>query len=318
MPLFSAFTAFGHLRYKRGPSRHEIIYRSMRDGQGDAYGPGDTHQEARIYSAARCIAVADGQIERAANEAHPLTAQQTLAAHETDFGLSPKPSDTEAQRRATLAARVRLIRGSRKEALDDALSTLLGAAFIEAVPLKDLVNPPTQWPASPATTGNYQRGASYRLFTITECGALIGARNLHFVDVVPGQEPLKLGEVVVIEGGNPSMAEAVAVDAVLSDPVTDADGFTTNHVTVTLVRPHDAGVLCTTAPFPLQGSTQRHILIRVSAAIVLDAETRRAIDAQMRRILRGVTRWEIQVAGPGNELTLDDPVKGRLNAYVLG
>lgn len=320
MPLFSAFTPFGHLRYKRGPSRFQVIYQSMRDGQGDAYGPNDTHQEARIYAAARCIAVSDGEIERAKNEAHPLTAQQTLAEQEKDFGLSPRPSDTCAQRQAALAVERKLLRGSRKEALDEALSVLLGSDFVEAVPMKDLEDPPVQWPSSPADVGNFKRGALYRAYTCTEPGALIGARNLHFVDIVPGQEPLKTGDIIVIDTANLGLTEAVTVSAVISAPSTDADGYVTNYVTVTLAKPHDAGVVCTTSPCPLLISSQRYILIRVTAAAAFDPVKRRAIDAKMRRILRGVTRWEIQVAdmGGGNQLTLDDPVLGRLGGYVLG
>lgn len=320
MPLFSAFTPFGHMRFSSAPSRFETIYRSMRDGQGSAYGPNDVHQEARIYAAARCIAIADGQIERAANEARPSKTQELLPAHELDYGLTPTPTQTEAERRAALTLQTQIIRGSRREALDDALSTLLGADFIEAVPMKDLVDPPTQWPATPATVGNWSRGALYRLYTLTDSAAFTGVRNLHFVDIVAGQEAIKIGDVIVIEPAVPGITEAVTVSAIAGAATTDALGFTTNYVTVTTTKPHPINTVCTTSPMPILTSTQRHILIRVTAACAADAVKRRAIHQLMRRILRGVTTWEIQT-GPaesgGNLLTLDDPVLGKLDVNVL-
>lgn len=327
MPLYSAFTCFGHLRFKRGPSRFRIIYDSMRDGQGandlagSAYGPNDVHQEARIYAAARCIAVADGQLERAANEGRPLKTQRLLAELERDYGLAPAPADTEAERRDALDLAFKIVRGSRMEALDDALSTLLGSDFVAAVPMKDLVAPPTQWPASPAAAGNYAAGALWRVYTCTEPLTLVGVRSVHLVDMIASQDPLKVGDVVVVDPGHNGLAEAVTVEALVTAPGDEeGDGFTTNHVRITTTKPHGTGVVCTTAPFPNQGSTQRHIMVQVTASCAADPVKRSAINRLMHRIVRGVTTWEIQVYGVAgaNQLTLDDPVKGRLNMYVLG
>jgi hypothetical protein len=319
--LFSAFTPFGHLGYWYGSSRFQIIYESMRDGQDGAYGPNDVQQEARIYAFARCIAVAEGQLTRARNEGRPLKTQELLGELEHDFGVAYSPRQTEAERRVVLSLRERVLRGSRKESLDEALGLLLGADFVEAIPYKDMLTPPTQWPADPSTNGNYQLRALWRLYTVTECTALLGTRDLHVVDGVPGQEPLKTGDRVILDPANAGMAEAVTVVALLAEPSVDASNFTTNYVRVVIAKPHDAGVVATTAPFPLIISTQRHILVRVSAAATRDALTRIAINDLMRRMLPAVTTWEIDVAdtgapgSPDNLLLLDDTTTW-LDGYV--
>lgn len=321
MPLYSAFNAFGHLRFSAAPSRHATIYQTLRDGQEGAYGPGDTHQEARIYAQSRCLAIAAGELERAENEGRADKTQELLAELELDYGLSPAPGETEAERRAALALQVRILRGSRKEAIEDAIETLLGDDFIAVVPMRDVIAPPTQWPATPGDVGNWSRGALYRLYTLTDSAALVGTRQLHFVDIVAGQEPLKIGDRIVLEPGVPDMAESVTVTAVVSAAVVDADGYTTNHVEVVTARPHPKTTVCTTAPMPILSSTQRHYRIQVTTSCATDAVKRAAVHQLMRRIVRGVSTWEIQTSPTelgGNLLTLNDPVLGRLDANVLG
>lgn len=327
MPQYSAFTPFGHLRFARGPSRFRVIYRSMRDGlgmgEGDyapVYGPNATHQEARVYAAARCIAIADGQIERARNEGRPGKVQQLLPDMERDYTLAPAAGATCAERRAALDLAWKVVRGSRKEALDDALTTLLGSDFLECVPGKDLVTPPTQYPAAPASAGNYKLNALWRVYSLDTPGTLIGVRNLDFTDLIAGQPWLKVGDVIVLDGANTGLVEAVTVDAILARMDSAELGKLTFTVQVTLTKPHSQGITCTTAPFPFLTSTQRHLRVRVTDACALDPVRRAAINALMRRHVRGVTTWEIQTSAvaPANQLTLDDPTKGKLNVYVLG
>lgn len=313
MPLFSAFAPFGQLRYSSRPSVCEIVYDSMRDGQDGAYGPRDVHQEARIYAAARCIAASASELERAGNEGRAGKTQEFFPDLERDHGLTPSYDQTEAARRSSLELQGRVLRGSRKESLDDALTTLLGTDFVEALPGSAFVSPPTQYPASPGDAGNFSTRAHWRIYEMAEETALTGSRVLAFTDAIPGQGPLLVGDKITIDPANPGLTETVPVE-VIHSASTDAAGFTTNSVTVTVANAHDAGTLCTTAPFPLLGSTQRHIVVRVTASAAADARKRAAIHALMRNYLRGVTTWEIQASGT---LHLLDPVTGLLDIYTL-
>jgi hypothetical protein len=61
----------------------------------------------------------------------------------------------------------------------------------------------------------------------------------------------------------------------------------------TFAYAHDLGATLTTGNFPNLISTQRLAIIAVSAAAAADREKRRKVDELMRKVARGVTRWQI-------------------------
>lgn len=154
MPVFSCFTGFGFLEFSGEPSECEKVYHALVAGyrnpktgeQTIDTSPG-THQEAKIYGWANAIAAARVTLRRAANELRAETSYELLESHEEKFGMTPGPNDTVADRRAALAAKQKLTRGPRHEAIAEALTTIFGDFLVAYRPIS--TSEATAWPADP-------------------------------------------------------------------------------------------------------------------------------------------------------------------------
>ena len=290
MPLLSAFTPLGQLTLSSKPSHGERFYEMLTASLGGSTTPTGgsydlsqgTRAEATCYAQAMRMAHVRYLLEHAGKQIDPDCLDEMLADREHEYGIVPGPNDTPAKRRAAVKARKLLSRGARREAVEDALRTLLGAAFVAYRTTRpaEILNWPTSLGDQPQ---NLQLPTVPRkLVRITDPISIeLGhPQAVDYTPVDPSTATLLVGDTVVVEPEILGITETVLVSAV------SAGSFT-----ATFNKPHSGGCLATTQPYPLWTGTQRASLILVSALLAIDPETRRKVDELMQRIARGVSTW---------------------------
>lgn len=293
MPLLSAFTPFGLLEFSGAPSSAETIYRALSSasGAGEALSAEEgTEVEAETFADAMAFAFARQSVERCARNTVGATSTELLGIHEETFGISPPARATIPERQATVAAKELVSRGSRPEALDAVLRTLLGDDFVAS----HVVVSPTKWPAANGgAPGLYSRidvpAKTIRLLDpIAPDFAVPGVVTVPYEnwDTNAGDEYLILGERILVDSEVPGAAEIVTVTAV-------AGTGASRTFTATFTKAHPKGVSATTRHTPLRFSTRRHILIVLKQAAALNPATRRKVNDTMSVVVRGVTTWSI-------------------------
>jgi hypothetical protein len=259
-------------------------------------------QQARLFAQAMCLSAAQYEAERAANNQNPLTADELLPALERDFQVVPRFNATKTERRRILAARRLVTRGARREAVEDALRTLLGDDFIAYEPTEtaDAVT----FPASPGDVGTFARaGAQKKLFSINATVSRTGiALTVPFTSLGGTDAPIA-GETYTVDpdSRHPSI-EKITLTAATPTTITAVFG-----------KPHTIGFLAV-RPHPLQISSKRYNRVVVTFAAATDPETRRKINEQMKRQLRGVSQWCIVQEGTFH---LGHATRARLNSTRL-
>lgn len=306
MPLFSAFTPFGHLAFSGKPSHGESIYGTLKDNFGNVFDTSETGlQQARLYAQAMVMASAQYQVDRAKNNKNPATATELLAVLEHDYQVVPSSKATLPERRAFLSAVQKITRGNRREAIEDALRTLLGADFIayQTTLPADIV----ATPSNPATGGGVfaGRGTQKKVFRLDAAVATVGTPVTVPITMLSHTGPPLTGETYCIDPDPRLNIEQVTIGIVLFEPL---------KVQITFAKAHDPGTLGT-RPHPLWFSSQRYDTVMVSVAAASDPETRRKINELMGRALRGVSQWCI-VHNAGTFI-LDSPTRGILDATPL-
>lgn len=287
--LFSEFSPLGHFAFSGRQPRGQVIYESMRASLGENYSTDRNGLEmARLYAQAMGIASALYTLDRAVNNIIPTKATELLTELEREWGLVAGAVDTLPVRRAALAIRRLLPRGATREAIEDALTQLLGADFISYEPIAEVDR--VTWGGD--GIGSFVKANKTPRKLIRIVGAIstgLGSPQIVTYEAfVPG-EPLPdllPGETLVVDPA--VLAEAVTVES--------RAGAT---FTATFDSPHDPGTPATTQPMPIWGSTGRVNIVTVTSAAAADARTREAIDDLMRRALRGVSTWHIaDASGP--------------------
>src|SRR5678816_2785897 len=295
MPHYSAFTPFGMLAYSGRPSHAQDIYESLRENFGETYNTAfDGRQQSRLYAAAMCLASAQYQLDRAGNNRNPAKATELLGLLELDFQVVAPAEATLPERRRTLAAREKVTRGARREAVEAALTTLLGADFIEyrTTDPADIVTTP----ASPGTVGVFADDrARKKYFTLNEFTATHAISKTVSITLPPGQDPPVVGEIYCVDPDPRGNIEQITIT-----------GVGVNTVTTVFQSSHEAGTVAV-RPHPYWISNQRLDTVVVTLAVANDPETRRSINELFGRMLRGVSTWQIVQASTPGFLTLDDP-----------
>lgn len=285
MTRFSAFSRFGFARFSSRKTYHQIIFETLRDGQGPGYDPDfNSVQSARLFAAAACLASSQYMLERAYNNANPLKATELLGELEKEYGLIPAQDATLPQRRSELAARVLIIRGAARYAVMDALRLVLGSDFVDYRTSEAPGVYPTTMQLA-AKQGTFTTDTTDRkTLRITECISVgLGLpKTVHFTAYDPTETlPLLFaGEKLLVDPA--VMRETVTIESV------SADTFT-----ATFALPHDALSPATTARVPVWVSTQRHSLIVLTTEAALDPERRRKANDVLKRIMRGVSTWDL-------------------------
>lgn len=302
MPRFSAFTPFGLFRFSAKRSDGEGVYRSLLGSLGGNYdvSPG-SRMDGWCYATALAIARARLVMIHAGLQTSPKYVAELLSQREAEYQIIPGPFDTVAQRRAVLAARAKLPRGARREAVEDGLRTMLGDAFVWYYTTKpaDIATWPTALGDQPQ---NLQRPSIPRKrVTITQAitTGLGAPQSVSYTLAEGAQGNLLVGDDLVVQPDNVVRAETVTVDAV-----------TPTHFTATFNNVHDLNCVGTTMSWPAWVSNQRFDLVVVSAAAAIDPETRRKTSDLLERVLRAVSTWGI--------VAETSPGSGTAGPFIIG
>lgn len=284
------------------PSRAESIYRSIvaqqgGDGVNFDFSAG-TRQECTAYAQAMGAARASMAVVAAGNQQRSSKTSWMLGEKEREYGLIPAPRDDIPARQAALEARKAAPAGSAIGPLAGALSTLLGSVFLGLRLTKQ--GEITTWPTNLGDQPmNLRPSTDFpKIFQLVDAVSLVGAPSTvaYGTVVLPlnarfiGSGILYPGDVVVVGTDNPATAERVTVTA------TGFQGEIQRTFTATFAKAHDPGSFMRVGDYPLWVSNQRHILVILTAAGAVDAETRRKVHELMGRIVHATTTWAI-VAG---------------------
>lgn len=292
---FSAFAPFGMWAFSSKPTHAESFYRAMVASMGNVPGSSEakgtistapgTRMEAKIYADSMTLARGRYVLEHAGAQVLPEQLTEMLPVRESELKIVPGFRETTDERRDTVAARLLLARGAAKVEVENALETLLADDFLlyRPTPIAEAV----QWPAA---LGDQPQSlqlptVARKLIRLTAPISVgLGAPQFvawEFVDP-DNQTPLLIGDELVVDTGNLTVAEKVTI--------LDLD---LNFIYATFNNPHPIGAICTTAPFPIWTSTKRLNLIVLTGPAAADADTRRRVDEQLRRQLRGPSTWAI-------------------------
>lgn len=307
MPYLSEFTPLGHLELGSDPAPGERFFEALKASLGGQYStePG-SRMDGHLYAQAMGLADELVTLERAGAQADPHRVYENLPAREGEYGLVPAPGDTIPARRRALAARMLLPGGASRVNVEAALRELLGDDFVAYRP-----TPKTEAAVHPPSLGDQPMNlqpatAARKLIRLTrKITTGLGAPQLALYErVVPLPAHVKdapvllAGDKLVVHPESDALMERVEVlwsGVVILSESSYALGFT-----AVFDRPHPAGVVGTTAPFPYWVSTKRQSLVVLRAGAAADPEKRRRVHELMRRIARGVSTWSIAAASaPG-------------------
>jgi hypothetical protein len=218
-----------------------------------------------------------------------------LPAHEASFGIVPPRGASLASRQEKAGQRNRVLRGSRPEALQEALADILGDDLLAIRVLTRAES--EQWPTSitddgPGLYSDPRKPLKFVRLLDPVAGALDGVTLVELTlpyenwDTSDTAVTLARGELLLVEPEIPDAAEVVEI---LSAET--VDGVKT--FTAEFLRAHNFECAATTRPTPIRTSTKRHYLIVVSESASIDAVIRKQVNDQMQRMVRGVSTWNI-------------------------
>ena len=280
--------------------------------------------DALAYSTAHLLAVADGFVERVWRQRFASTVYENLAAEEAEHGLHPGPDATVRERRAALAARKLIPKGSARAPLEEALRALLGDDYVGIHVTSDSER--VVWPSALGDQPQLLQAESIdrKLVQILDTISIgLGApQTVRYEGVLPttngSEHTLRVGDRLLVEPEILGRAEVVTVTAVQQVIPLLAPAYLLFEATFN--QAHEPSCLASTSPFPLWTSSQCELLIVVTQTAAVTIETRRQVHELLARLVTGVTTWALVqqstdgVAGP---FTLDDPVLGMLDVNPL-
>ena len=298
MPLCSAFTPYGQLRFSSKQSRLQSIYEGAMAGSDEVYAS-DGAFAADVYATAREVAALDATLERVNNHHNPLKAVELLSDMEHEYGLAPQPTDTLAQRRAALADRVYLLFGARRDAVESGIIAIVGTAgFVAYYTYPATVTPTPSTPeASPGPNLMAPPGTPVKIYRFAEPVSIgLGSSQTVTATFVGGDtSPLLADERIVVEPGLLGREETVTIENVVGD-----------QITATFHYAHEPNSLARTGCWPHWFSAKRYNVVVVSSEAYENPGVMARLNDFLSRTLRGVSPWFIctesssRVIGPFN------------------
>lgn len=295
MAAFGPFAPFGVLTFGAQISPAQVAYDGMVESLKGGYDMTEgTHKEASTYARALAIASDRAVVKHAKNQRRPKRVVEMLAAQERQYRLSPAAGDSEEDRRGVLAARKLISRGSKPEAINQALTSLLGDRFVT---LRVFTNAEmSTFPASPGSVGAWDDPATLgKFFRLLTDVSFVGVPvTFSYEPLLADGSRMEVGDALAFEVENPSLAEAATITSV-------DHTVTPLRATATFVRAHGAQS-CVRSHAPLWSSTKRSYLVVVSDTASIDDPTIRKINALMDRIVRATSTWSIIRASSGTTI----------------
>lgn len=301
-----AFGIFGHFAFSSKPTHGRSIYTSLVDGMGDAYNTDfNSYQQGRLYAQSICLASAQYQLDRALNNRDPSKATELLGQLENDFQVTPGTHATLKQRRDFLAALFMVARGNSQEAIELALTILLGSDFVSY----DHFDPST-WPTSPGAVGVFApTNSSIKQFRILSSIYVTGVSvNVPYSTSDQSDDPIP-GETYCVDPDPRRAIEQVTIEDVL-DP-----GTSFSSIITTFANAHDFGAFAV-RPYPLWLSARRYSTVTIKLAAAIDPEKRRLINELMSRAVRATAQW--CVVSDQGDFVLDSSTAGLIGYTTLG
>lgn len=283
MPVLSAFTPCGMLAMSAQPSHAEAIYEAMRANLSPEQGFAtdfDSPQQARLYAQAMVFGAAQYALERAANQAIPRKAIESIRSSEKDARIVPPAGATLRERQLAIETRRLATRGARRENVEAALSAALGSDFVAYRTTPDAER--VTVPGLPGTVGNFVLATPPKVVSFD-----VGVSVLGSAVTVPYTQ--LLGEAIQV-------GDYLAVDVHPSQTRTERIHVTatgSGTLTAEFVHPHDVGTEATSGHAPVWTSNQRHALIVLTAGAARDPERRRIVDETMARLACAVSVWQV-------------------------
>lgn len=300
MAAFGDLAPFGLLAFGSTPSTAEPIYASMVDGVKGGFSVAQGgHVEACIYADALAFAAARMTVRHGFDQRRPMRAVEFLPAHERTYGLAPGPYETLHQRRLNVAVRKKISRGSRREHMENLLSTMLGNKFVALV---TETGTPSTHPASPGDVGAWDAPSTLPLFfRILSPIAVVGSAAVAFTyeNILGDGARMTPLMRLCVEPEKQSRTEAVTI--------TSAPETGPLVAVATFLKSHDAGCIARSHA-PVWQSSQRNFLVVLTSSAATDPLVIRRVDELMRRLVRGTSRWAIAV----------ESSPGTLGPYTIG
>lgn len=244
-----------------------------------------------------------------------------LQQFEEEYGLTPAGDDTLVDRREGLAQVKRAPRGNTRQELEQQLRDVLGDAYAGLhLPAGAEVE---TWPAELGDQPQLLLDPTIdrKLVRITDVviDGLGAPQAVHYQAIDPAipageDHTLAVNDRLLVEPEILHRAEVVTVTAVGLDG--DTPMFT-----ATFDNAHEPSAWATQMPFPAWTSTERALLVALTADAISDPETRRKANVLLLRILPSVTTWSLcwlSGAGQIGPWTIGDPVLGQLGHNPIG
>lgn len=292
MPILSAFTPIGQLRFTSKDSRSRAVFDAMKTSQGPNFGTGG-FVESRLYAQAMALGrVGYAQIG-AVNQARPSKVGPFLTLREYEFNVSPVPGQTDDSRRAVLADRYKILAVPTLISLSAGLASILGSDF-KSIATQFSVTDYLSQPNQATAPGNYSTG----IMRIYVSGVDLTAGTS--VIIAPAQlfptgsyYPFSDQERFVLNPANPDLTEVLTGTLVGSA------------LLFTPTKNHAAGTLIQFGNFPSQTySIYRKFILILSATAALDASKRALVDRYLSERLKATATWQIS-SGAVSGFTLD-------------
>lgn len=252
------------------------------------------YTDAKVYAWSMALARWLRTARRLDAQISPDTVLELLAEREFEHGLVVPAHATIAQRRRALKLAMLAPGDGTQASLRQGLQQLLGASFVNLRRLAagSLVNAP----ATPATgPGLFTEPTRPRkLFRLLDnISSTSGTfAYLHLDGTVPtADDGLAYGDRFVLEPEHNVLRERVRTFQV--DYAPGLATFSVSGLTA-LQKPHHAGALLSTQPFPFWVSTRAHWIVQLTPAAAANRETTRLVHGWMHRAARATATWEIQ------------------------
>ena len=279
---FSIFAPSG-IRFTRRTPHSERIYDGLRESWGSLFTDDpEAVVNVRAFAQAKCLGAAKEQLERAGNQANPRHVNDLLPKLETDYRLSPGPTDTIQERRAALSAAKVAARGATIDAIEAGIRSLVGDAFVAAVPqLMGDVGTGGMFPDTLSPDGNpgnfVKLSDKFKVVQLTThtLGTWIG-----YMRIAGETDPLLAGEKLCVGPSDTGSTETVII--------TEA---TVTQFRATFTNPHGPGTNCTTAAIPYWISGRRFVYLSFLESFFTDAVLMQRVHAFMTKVAGHALQW---------------------------
>lgn len=253
-------------------------------------------------------------------ERFALGAYYLLRQLEQEHGLQPSAEDTLRARRLALADAKRAPRGSAGPELEQQLRDLLGDAYIgtHVASGAEIVAWPEELGDQPQLLLPPEVDRKVVILATAISTDLGASQVVQYLAVDPiaatsTTHTLQVGDQLVVEPEIVGRTEVVTVEALSAS----SDGI---YLTATFNQAHEPGCVAAQMPFPAWASSVRHLLVALTEEAASDAETRRKVNQKLRKILTGVTTWDLCPSADGLTMgpwTIGDALLGRLGFNPL-